>query len=181
MIPHLKILALAAVFAAGVVSTGGAVPIEIGTIVSGEPAGAADEQGYVNTLLGLPVPTNNLLIAGHVYTKIAASPGSPSVPLGTQDVSGNTSVPAGSEYVLAKYDGPNGGDVLWYLGGAAFVLPPDGGPWGWTNPSGQGLGLSHFTVYGSGGGDQVPDSGATIALLGLAMGALAILRRKIRA
>jgi hypothetical protein len=41
--------------------------------------------------------------------------------------------------------------------------------------------ISHIALYGGSGGDRpgVPDGGSTVALLGLALGALAIVRRKV--
>jgi hypothetical protein len=145
----------------------------VGTIVTGEPAGAADEIIYANTLLAQPANNGRVTIAGHVYTT-SSTDYNGVVSGGLKDETGNTSVTAGYDWVLAKYDGPNGGDVLWFLGGAATTLPSDSATI-WTNGEGQGYGISHFTVFNP----TVPDGGSTLALLGMAFTGLGLLRRKL--
>ena len=74
-------------------------------------------------------------------------------------------------YLLAKYDGPNGGDEVWNVQGLTglMTIPLTG--------FGQ-YGLSHFTLFG--GGTQVPDGGTTAALLGAALAGMGFLRRYIK-
>ena len=94
---------------------------------------------------------------------------------GAQQFDG-TSVAAGWDYVMAKYDGPEGGWVLWFIGGSAATLPADSAPL-WMNPAGQeGLGLSHYTVFNP---RAVPDGGSLVLLLGAALGAVEVLRRRV--
>jgi hypothetical protein len=71
-------------------------------------------------------------------------------------------------YLFAKYDGPNAGSVVWYIGnlvGQTIDIPST-----WN-----GYGLSGWTIFG--GGNGVPDGGATVMLLGAALGALGMARR----
>jgi VPDSG-CTERM motif len=83
---------------------------------------------------------------------------------------------AGAEYVLAKYDGPNAGYVLYYIpdfDGGSGNLPEFAFPiWG---NEGQ-YRVSHITTFGS---TSVPDGGATLILLGMALSGLGMARRFI--
>ena len=152
-------------------------PGVVGTIRSGEPAGPDDEVAYVNNLLGLGANAT-ATIAGHDYAT-SSTDYNGTVSGGVQDTTGNLVVPTGYQYVLAKYDGPNGGDVLWYLNGAGITLPADSSPL-WLNTAEKGYGISHFTVYGE-TPPSVPDGGMTLALLGFVLvGAEGMRRRKIQ-
>jgi hypothetical protein len=87
---------------------------------------------------------------------------------GIKDDTGNNVVDLGTggfTYLLAKYDGPSGGSEIWNVQGltGGYTIPLT-----WEN--GQGLGLSHWTLFGGGG--QVPDGGTTVMLLGAALGGL---------
>jgi hypothetical protein len=92
--------------------------------------------------------------------------------LGTQhsgtDVTGYT-------YVLAKYDGQNAGYVLFYVPDYGNTIPQTSDSI-WTNKEGKGYDISHFTSFGS-KTTTVPDGGATLSLLGLALGGLGAARR----
>lgn len=102
-------------------------------------------------------------------------------------------VPAGYQFVMGKWDGPNGGYVLFSINGA-FALPQSSDPiWvGTLDEKGKGntdgYGLSHWTAWKSGTIDEqctngtcetVPDGGMTLLLLGVAMLGLAVLRRRL--
>ena len=69
-------------------------------------------------------------------------------------------------YLFAKYDGPNFGAEVWYVGNLSGIItiPATAG----------GYGLSLWKLFGPG---QVPDGGATVMLLGAALSALGIVRR----
>ena len=75
----------------------------------------------------------------------------------------------GFTYLLAKYDGPNGGSAVWNVQGLTGIvtIPLNGFP---------DYGLSHWSLFGPGGGG-VPDGGTTVMLLGAALGALGMARR----
>jgi VPDSG-CTERM motif len=74
-------------------------------------------------------------------------------------------------YLFAKYDGPNQGSVVWYVGNLSGVItiPAD-----WN-----GYGLSGWTLFGP-GTPGVPDGGTTVMLLGAALGALGMARRFLK-
>ena len=163
-------------------------PNVVGTVVSGEPASEGIETIKANYLLSLALGVVDI---SHTV------PGPPGPPAGTTDLystnptydfsgtvsgalkndTGDTAVPAGWEYVWAKYDGPQGGAVLYYLGGAAVSLPSTSAPL-WPNTAGQGVGLSHYTLFNP--TTSVPDGGATVALMGLALGGLSLGRRFLK-
>jgi VPDSG-CTERM motif len=91
----------------------------------------------------------------------------------------STSVPAGWDGVLAKYDGAQGGYILFALGGQATTLPQF--PYNfWTTNTGQ-LGLSHYTPFDADGlvitTQTVPDGGSMLMLLGSALAGIEGMRR----
>src|SRR5205809_7789711 len=65
-------------------------------------------------------------------------------------------------YLFAKYDGPNYGSEVWFVGNLSGIItiPATGG----------GYGLSGWRLFGPGGGGQGPDGGTTVTLLGAALG-----------
>lgn len=102
----------------------------------------------------------------------------------TGSVSGGTEVGgatnAGStnyEYVLAKYDGPEGGYVLFYMPNFGGLIPLTSSTI-WVNTAGQGYGISHYVGFGT---RSVPDGGATLSLLGLALAGIGAFRRYVKA
>jgi hypothetical protein len=154
----------------------------VGTVRSGEPASIADEVMYVNWLLGLGANATDThdfggAVGSHDFqTSLVDYNGSVSAVGAMKDETGGTSG-SGWTYVLAKYDGPNGGDVVWFVGGAAFTLPSDSSGL-WTNNQDKGYGLSHWTGFGS---TSVPDTGMSAMLLALGLTAVAIaaFRRRV--
>lgn len=87
-----------------------------------------------------------------------------------------TQAALGSAYILAKFDGPNAGYVLFntadWLAAGNTSIPANGS----TIWSAQGSGLSHYTYFGT---QSVPDGGASLLLLGMAIGGLGMLRRRM--
>jgi hypothetical protein len=69
-------------------------------------------------------------------------------------------------YLWAKYDGQHFGAEVWYVGNLSGIItiPATGG----------GYGLTTWKLFGPGVG--VPDGGATVMLLGVALGALGMAR-----
>jgi hypothetical protein len=166
----------------------------VGTIKSGEPASIENEVGYINHLLGLNAGTVNDLYADHIYnTSSTEYNGSVTadgayrlekdISQGVPNPNFTLQVQSGFDYVLAKYDGPNGGDVLFYLGGASFTLPGNSYDI-WTNNADKGYGISHWTAFNAGPDDpdrpHVPDGGTTVAMLGLAFAGLGATRRFLK-
>jgi hypothetical protein len=98
-----------------------------------------------------------------------------------QGLSGDFTIDAGFDYALAKYGGgDNGGYVLFYLGGAATTLPTASNTlWGRNNT--EQYGFSHYTTFAVPTQFDVPDGGATLMLLGAALGGLGFVRRRFNA
>ena len=152
-----------------------------------EPASAASEAGYINELLNATV-TGLRTVDGVSYTSIAG------------DLTGYADVDAqdadkdetgtytgidvtGVNYLVGKYNGPNGAGFVWYVGDISGTvdIPSTVTGAGYTRPSdGSALkgGLSHTSAFD--GEQSVPDAGATLALMGLALMGLEGVRRKVR-
>ena len=147
---------------------------DLGYVNPGEPSSIALEQGYVNNLIGLAQNSGLTNIDGHDYFRKDTSCGTcPAATGGLKDDTGNNVVNLGTggfTYLIAKYDGPNGGSEVWNVQGLTgiYTIPLFG-------LAGQNFGLSHWTLFGTGSG--VPDGGTTVMLLGAALGALGMARR----
>jgi len=168
--------ALAAAFSFAVASTAQALTFAdaLGTVVSGEPASPASEIVYINHLLGMGLNSTDSL-GGHNYTHFAIDTSSlPAAVTGgsTKDETGDNHVNVtGFLYLLGKYDGPNGGDYIWYVGNlsGAQTIPTTG--------FGR-FDLSHWSLYNP--GTSVPDGGTTMAMLGISLLGVEALRRKLK-
>lgn len=175
-----------AVLALGMSSSAFALSINdpgvVGTVTDGAPSSIADETIYVNTLLGLAANVTQT-IGGELY-KTSSTDYSGTVAesgafkMNTTDAGFSLTV-SGYDYVLAKYDGLNGGSVLFYVGGGSITLPETSESL-WVNPASNGYGISHWTGFGPGTPPpSVPDAGSTLAMVGAAIGSLGFLRRKL--
>jgi hypothetical protein len=134
---------------------------------------------YANTLLAMganasqptPYPADDSQIIGYKtgptdYTGTVSE---------ASTVIGTNVVPAGSGYVLAKYDGPNAGYVLFYIPHfGSLTIPQTAGYAFWDGGATKEYGLSGYTVYTS-----VPDGGSMAMLLGAALMGLAGFRRML--
>ena len=155
----------------------------LGYVYYGIPSGDLDRQTYVNDLVGFynsgcASGTDCGSANGQSYHMVNGSPhfGAtlPNAVWGVNSVGmGNTyswSTAGTYTYLFAKYDGPNQGSVVWYVGNlTSFTIPTD-----WN-----GYGLSGWTLF-TGSGSSVPDGGTTVMLLGAALGALGVARRYLR-
>ena len=159
-------------------------PNVVGTVIDSSPASPTAETAYVQNLLDI--------VGGGLQQTIDSGPpiGSHTYHTGLTDYAGTatyvssgtgTDVPAGYQFVLAKYgngNNENGGAVVIFLNGLGLTLPdPEGNVFGDSQPHGlsgwsvfSGTGITVDGVPTSGG--RVPDGGATAALLGI--GALAL-------
>jgi hypothetical protein len=154
---------------------------DLGQVLFGIPSGDADRTQYVNTLISLAPGTTGFPADGQTYNRSLANPGPGFGNYPTAVFSHNgtgTSVDLGDgtlySYLFAKYDGPNAGSEVWYVGGISGVItiPADG------LATGKKYGLSGWTLFGPGVTPPgVPDGGTTIMLLGAALGALGMARR----
>jgi hypothetical protein len=144
---------------------------ELGFVNFGIPSGDADRQTYVNHLTGMALGTSDKA-DGQTYFRSNNDFGPLAPAVLTGHVNGtSTSINLGTSgtylYLFAKYDGPNYGSEVWYVGDlSGMITIPD---------SAGGYGLSGWTLFGSAG--SVPDGGTTAMLLGAALSALGIARR----
>lgn len=171
---------------ADLVLGGAADPHYLGFLAPSEPASQADEVGYINTLITLAAGGGPVTISGYTYTRESSTvpgPFDPVVLAGNVrvDVPPGTSTGidvAGFTYLLGKYDGPNVGDYVWYVGGLTGTVQIPGKLGSPLDPTQKPLGLSHYTLFNP---TSVPDGGVTLMLLGGALVGLETLRRRFRA
>lgn len=145
---------------------------ELGFVEFGIPSGDQDRTNYVNHLIGMALGTTDQAL-GQTFTRSNNDFGP--LPTAVFALNGTgTSVDLGAgglyTYLFAKYDGPNYGSEVWYVGDLSGIItiPATAG----------GYGLSGWTLFGP-GGNGVPDGGTTAMLLGAALGALGMARRYI--
>jgi hypothetical protein len=147
---------------------------ELGFVEFGIPSGDADRLNYVNHLIGMGLGTQDDALGQHFTRSNNAFGSLPQAVLAGHVNGTGTSINLGAAgtytYLFAKYDGPNYGSEVWYVGDLSGIItiPATAG----------GYGLSGWTLFGSGGG-SVPDGGTTVMLLGAALGALGMARRYI--
>jgi hypothetical protein len=146
---------------------------ELGFVNFGIPSGDSDRLTYVNHLVGMALGTSDKA-DGQTYSRSnnSFSP-LPQAVLGGLVDGTSTTINLGSglyTYLFAKYDGPNYGSEVWYVGDLSgnITIPATAG----------GYGLSGWTLFGP-GTPGVPDGGTTAMLLGAALSALGIARRYI--
>ena len=156
----------------------------VGNIVDGIPSSPTLEAGYINNLITLAPGTAATTIGTESYNTVGATLNCVTLPCPTATSAGalkDDTGPFGSititgwTYILAKYDAdkPGAGAYVWYLplvGDTVVTLPA-------TSPG--GFDLSHYTLFKSGQPQTIPDGGATLGLLGLAMLGLGYLRRRM--
>ena len=127
---------------------GNSDPYYLGFIEDAEPASPSDEVGYINTLLGLAAP-GTVEIGGRDYIRSTNTlcgyaglcPDAVIADAQKDDTNPSTTVDTeGYTYLLAKYDGPNFGSVVWYVAD----LPDDIAS---IPATGGGFGMSHWSLY----------------------------------
>lgn len=150
----------------------------VGSVIPGIPPSEEDQAGYINQLVNMG-PGQTTTIGDNDYSTeggidcslcpVATDEGSSKV----EDGSFSNILVNGWTYVIAKYDQEDGGSFVWYLGDLDttdfFTLPETIG----------GHDISHYTLFKSGQPQTLPDGGATLGLLGLAMLGLGYLRRRM--
>jgi len=144
---------------------------ELGFVNFGIPSGDQDRTNYVNHLIGMGLGTQDDALGQHfTRSNNAFSP----LPTAVFALNGKTTtINLGTglyTYLFAKYDGPNYGAEVWYVGNLSGIItiPATAG----------GYGLSGWTLFGP-GGQGVPDGGTTAMLLGAALSVLGMARRYI--
>jgi VPDSG-CTERM motif len=147
---------------------------ELGTIVPGT-AGDADRTALVDFLRQMALNSDATFLGEALHRSGNDFGPLPAPVIGPQ---GNTTtINLGAvgtfTYLFAKYDADNAGAEVWYVGdlGGIITIPAD-----WN-----GYGLSGWTLFGPGTTPPgVPDGGATVMLLGGALGALGMARRYLK-
>jgi len=147
---------------------------ELGFVNFGIPSGDADRTAYVNHLIGMALGTQDDALGQHFTRSNHAFSPLPQAVLALNGPGIQTSINLGAgglyTYLFAKYDGPNYGSEVWYVGDLSGII---------TIPATAGrYGLSGWTLFGP-GHPGVPDGGTTAMLLGTALGVLGIARRYI--
>ena len=144
---------------------------ELGFVNFGIPSGDADRTIYVNHLIDQALGTTEVA-DGQTYTRSNNNFGPLADAIFDHNGTNNIAIDVtGFDYLFAKYDGPNYGSEVWYVGDLSGVIdiPATGGKYG----------LSGWTLF-TGSGDNVPDAGATASLLGVALMGLALLRARLQ-
>ncbi len=145
---------------------------ELGFVNFGIPSGDADRLNYVNHLIGMALGSQDDAFGQHFTRSNNAFGQLPQAVLAGHVNGTSTSINLGAgglyTYLFAKYDGPNYGSEVWYVGDLSGIIeiPATAG----------GYGLSGWTLFGT-GVPGVPDGGITAMLLGTALGALGLARR----
>ena len=166
----------------------------LGIVVSGEPSSEAAEVIYINNLVDLaPGGTVTIesggSIGSHTYTRSNNTlcynlcPDATATGAVSNNTGNNTGIDVtGFEYLLGKYDGPNAGDLVWYVAGLSGTVDilANWGP----NPTGTQYGLSHWALFDAdghatpSGTPSVPEPSALI-LLGSGLLASRIVLKKL--
>jgi len=145
---------------------------ELGFVNFGIPSGDADRLNYVDHLIGMALGSEDDAFGQHFTRSNNAFGQLPQAVLAGHVNGTSTSINLGAgglyTYLFAKYDGPNYGSEVWYVGDLSGIIeiPATAG----------GYGLSGWTLFGT-GVPGVPDGGITAMLLGTALGALGLARR----
>ena len=152
---------------------------ELGTVEPDVPEGDHDITQYVNAMINLPLGGMTTVSIGPHDNTVTRSlhdfgPLPTSALLVHRDT--GTDINLGAlgmfEFLFAHYGGPQGGEVeVWFVGdlGGEVTIPGTGFD---HNLSGWAL----FKGHGTG----VPDGGPAVALLGIGLGVIEFIRRKLR-
>jgi VPDSG-CTERM motif len=152
---------------------------ELGFVNFGIPSSEQDRANYTNHLIGMALGTQDDAMGQHftrsnhsfgpLPTAVVVTP-TVTTPNPTALISINLGAGGLYTYLFAKYDGPNYGSEVWYVGDLSGII---------TIPGFAGrYGLSGYTLFGP-GGQGVPDGGTTAMLLGAALSVLGVARRYI--
>jgi hypothetical protein len=147
---------------------------ELGMVLPGVITGDTDVTYYVSTMIALSVGGSiDLNINGQNSLVARSLHAFRALPTAALTLGGmSTTVNLGSQgtytYLFAKYNGPYKGAEVWYVADLSGVI---------TIPSNWGqFGLSGWALV-TDGPQSVPDGGATVLMLGVALGTLGVVRR----
>jgi hypothetical protein len=187
LIPTKKLAILSAAFCAAMLALSPNAkaltfgdPNDLGQVLFGIPSGDAARLSYVNHLIGMALNSSDSF-NGQTFFRSGNDPANGNYP--AAQLAGNvngtgTTIDLGAQgtflYLFAKYDGPNAGSEVWYVGNLSGIITIPA-----VGLAGQNYGLSGWTLF-RGEGAGVPDGGATVMLLGAALGALGMARRFLK-
>jgi hypothetical protein len=145
----------------------------LGSIDPGAPASPTEEEGYINTLIAQTAPSTTD-IAGHTYVRSANEPAGLIAADHTYKLNGDSvtefDLTGTTSYILAKYGNTS---HVWFTLGLSETVEI-------LASIGKGGGLSHVSFFG-GTPTNVPDSGATVALIALGLAGLGLVARRRKA
>lgn len=161
----------------------GTTPYVLGNVNPPEPADPVHYADYINAMIGLslggsttvsvPGGSDTVYRSGNAFSDLTTA-----TTLGDvlSSVNPSTSIlDTGFEYLVGKYDGPNGGLEVWDIAsiaaGTTITIPENAYGAG----NGQ-YGLSGWVLMDS-TSQNVPDGGATALLLGIGLSALFLVQR----
>ena len=171
----------------------------VGTVLPGTQGNGGQAQrdaDMTNALLALGLGAQSQVPGDPLYSRSFNSFGSlPAATalgavLGTNIADGTTAVTVnllgGFQYLVAAYDGPNGGVAVFNVGGLTgsvdlyrYAKPLANGNLVGSNTAQQGFyKMTGWTLLNPTGG--VPDGGTTVMLLGAALGSLGMARRFLK-
>ena len=151
----------------------------VGTVTPGSPASPADVRDYINFMIKLSLGDSvnhdfggaegiqKITRTTNMFANLPTASATGAV-TGT-GITIDLDLYGKFTYPFAKYDGQRDISQVWYIGGlTGQITIPLLGP--------KGHALSGWILFGPTGG-SVPDGGATVTLLGVALGALGVVRR----
>jgi len=149
---------------------------ELGQVHPAISQGDAAITQYVNFMIGLSLGGSGHVISGPHDNLVTRSmnnfgelPSAAALALrgkGTMDLGTQGTY----DYLFAHYGGPRGGFAeVWYVGDLSGLITIPGNAFR--------HGLSGWALFTAAGGGAVPDGGTTAMLLGVALGALGVVRR----
>ena len=151
----------------------------VGTVTPGAPANSASVKDYINYMITLSLGASvthdfggaegiqKITRTTNTFANLPTASATGAV-TGT-GITIDLNLYGTFTYLFAKYDGQRDISEVWYIGGlTGQITIPMFGP--------KGHALSGWILFGPTGG-SVPDSGATVMLLGAALGALGMVRR----
>jgi hypothetical protein len=147
----------------------------VGTLTPGAPSDPDRVRGYINFMISLGLGGSGDFDGQHITRSNNVFASLPAPTGGVEGTSLTIDLGAGGvySYLFAKYDGRNDISQVWFIGDlTGEITIPALGP--------NGHALSHWTLFGPGGGNGVPDGGTTVMLLGAALGALGMARRYLK-
>ena len=149
-------------------------PHELGFVNFGIPSGDADRLNYVNHLIAMALGTTDNALGQNFSRSNNVFGSLPTAVFAVDGTGTDIKLGVGDQfsYLFAKYDGPNYGSEVWYVGDLSgmITIPANG--------NGDKYGLSGWTLFGPGSVAPVPEPGSMLLLGSGVLGVAGVLRRK---